>query len=356
VTPPLLQLDDLTVTFQSGSALVARLRGRPATTLTALDHVSLDVDRGASLGIVGESGCGKSTLAKALVGLVPVTSGGITFDGQALTDRRERATQRRIQMVFQDPSSALNPSRTIGQTLTELLKVHRMVPANTLDARARELLELVELPASLLNAYPRRLSGGQRQRVGIARALALNPDVLIADESVAALDVSVQASILNLLARLRAELGITLLFISHDLAVVRHISERTVVMYLGRIVEDRPTPDIFSDPRHPYTVALMGAAPRLGARKEPGSAALPGEPPTFGVLPPGCRFHPRCPQARDICRTEDPDLTGPDPAQLAACHFAWTGQDPATYSDHSHQVLESGPLTVDSARAQERRP
>ena len=353
MTAPLLQLDGLTVAFRSGSRALARLRGRPASSLTAVDAVSLEVERGASLGIVGESGCGKSTLAKALVGLVPVTSGTITFDGRPLTGRRDRATQRRVQMVFQDPSSALNPSRTVGQTLTELLKVHRMVPADMIEARARELLELVELPASLLNAYPRRLSGGQRQRVGIARALALNPEVLIADESVAALDVSVQASVLNLMARLRAELGITLLFISHDLAVVRHISERTVVMYLGRIVEDRPTRDIFTDPRHPYTVALLRAAPRLGTKKDPGSAALPGEPPAFGELPSGCRFHPRCPQVRDICRTAGPDLIGPTYSQKAACHFAWTARDPATYADLSQPVLEIGLQRTDAATIEE---
>ena len=356
MTAPLLQLDDLTVRFRSGSAALARLRGHPATSLTAVDGVSIGVDRGASLGIVGESGCGKSTLAKALVGLVPVTSGSITFDGQLLTGRRDRSTQRRLQMVFQDPSSALNPSRTVAQTLTELLKVHRMVSADRIGARTRELLDLVELPSSLLSAYPRRLSGGQRQRVGIARALALNPDVLIADESVAALDVSVQASVLNLMSRLRAELGITLLFISHDLAVVRHISERTVVMYLGRIVEDRPTRDIFTDPRHPYTAALLAAAPRLGTRKEPGSAALPGEPPAFGLVPPGCRFHPRCPQARDLCAIADPDLTGPAPSQRAACHFAWTAQDCGTYPDQSQPVPEVGPRRTGAATIEEGPP
>jgi len=322
---PLLQIQDLTVRFPSGSAMVARLRGRPVPGVTAVDGISLDVLRGASLGIVGESGCGKSTLAKALVGLVPVTSGSITFDGSAMSERRDRTTQRRIQMVFQDPSSSLNPSRTIGQTLMELLSVHQMVPKQLRASRARELLDLVELPASLLSAYPRRLSGGQRQRVGIARALALEPDVLIADESVAALDVSVQASVLNLMTRLRADLGLTLLFISHDLAVVRHISERTIVMYLGRVVEDRPTEDLFDDPRHPYTSALLAAAPRLGTKKEPGSSALAGEPPAFGTRAAGCGFGPRCPRAENICREIDPPLTGASSGHQAACHFAWPG-------------------------------
>ena len=320
----LLKVHDLRVTFPTGSALVARLRRRPRPTVVAVDGVSFEVARGASVGIVGESGCGKSTLARALTGLVSITAGSINFDRTELGTRRARSTMRRIQMVFQDPGSSLNPSRTVGQTLTELLKVHRMVPADRVRARAGELLELVELPSSFLAAYPRRLSGGQRQRVGIARALALEPDVLIADEAVAALDVSVQASVLNLLSRLRRELGLTLLFISHDLAVVRHISERVLVMYLGRIVEDRPTADLFVDPRHPYTIALMAAAPRMGVRKRSGEAALQGEPPGLFEIPSGCRFHPRCPIAQPICDEVDPALIGPSEEQRAACHFAWT--------------------------------
>ena len=321
---PLLQVRDLRVDFPTGSALFARLKGRPRPAVVAVDGISFEVARGASVGIVGESGCGKSTLARALTGLVPVAGGSISFDGAELSARRERSTMRRIQMVFQDPGSSLNPSRTVGQTLTELLRVHSMVPADGVPARARELLELVELSPSLLAAYPRRLSGGQRQRVGIARALALEPDVLIADEAVAALDVSVQASVLNLLARLRRELGLALLFISHDLAVVRHISERVLVMYLGRIVEDRPTADLFNDPRHPYTVALMAAAPKMGMRKRSGKAALQGEPPGLFEIPSGCRFHPRCPIAQPICSDVDPELEGPAEDQRAACHFAWS--------------------------------
>ena len=322
----LLQVRDLKVTFPTGSALFARMRGGQRPAVVAVDGVGFEVSRGASLGIVGESGCGKSTLARALTGLVPVADGSISFDGAELSAHRDRSTMRRIQMVFQDPGSSLNPSRTVGQTLTELLKVHRMVPAGRVHARAGELLELVELSSSLLAAYPRRLSGGQRQRVGIARALALGPDVLIADEAVAALDVSVQASVLNLLSRLRRELGLTLLFISHDLAVVRHISERVLVMYLGRIVEDRPTADLFTDPRHPYTVALMAAAPKMGTRKRSGEAALQGEPPGLFEIPSGCRFHPRCPIAQPICTELDPEFVGPAEDQKAACHFAWSSR------------------------------
>lgn len=326
----LLEARGLSVRFSSGSTLAARLRGRDAPAIAAVDGVDLVVDRGASVGIVGESGCGKTTLARALMGLVPVSEGSIMFDGSLLGNRRDRATIRRIQMVFQDPSSALNPSRTVEQTLTELLRVHRMVAADQVRSRARELLELVELPPSLLGAYPRRLSGGQRQRVGIARALALEPDILIADEAVAALDVSVQASVLNLLGKLRQDLGLTLLFISHDLAVVRHISERVVVMYLGRVVEDRPTEDLFADPRHPYTAALMAAAPKLGVKKRSGESALPGEPPSLFVIPSGCRFHPRCHLAQVVCREIEPDLAGPSIMQRAACHFAWASADDAS--------------------------
>jgi oligopeptide/dipeptide ABC transporter ATP-binding protein len=326
-----LEVRGLTVGFPAGSALIARLRGRPAPIVTALDGINLKVERASSVGIVGESGCGKSTLAKALVGLVPTTAGTILLDGNELGARRDRPTRRRIQMVFQDPSSSLNPSRTVQQTLSELLRVHRIVPDDEIPRRCAEILELVELPSTLLGAYPHRLSGGQRQRVGIARALTLEPDVLIADEAVAALDVSVQASVLNLLSDLQAQLSLTLIVISHDLAVVRHISQRIIVMYLGRIVEDRPAEELFDDPRHPYTSALMAAAPKLGEKKRAGEMALAGEPPGLLEIPTACRFHPRCPIAQEICRVDDPPLEGPQPHSLAACHFAWSTPRTATH-------------------------
>ena len=319
----LLEAKGLRVTFTSGSAIGARLFGRPKTELAAVDGIDLVLERGSSVGVVGESGCGKSTLARALVGLAPLSGGTILFDGQPLSGKRDRTSLRRIQMVFQDPSSSLNPSRTIGQTLTELLSFHNMVPADRVEARASELMNLVELPPALLGAYPRRLSGGQRQRVGIARALALEPDILIADEAVSALDVSVQASVLNLLNRLRDELNLTIVFISHDLAVVRHATDRVMVMYLGRVVEDRPTEDLFNDPQHPYTQALLTAAPHLGERKRSGESALPGEPPSLAVVPSGCRFHPRCARAIDLCHAMDPPLAGPASDQRAACFLAW---------------------------------
>ncbi len=326
----LLEVKDLTVNFRVGSAMAARLRGLPAPILKAVDNVSFEVERSESVGIVGESGCGKSTIAKAIVGLVPISAGSVELDGQPLTGKRDQATTRRIQMVFQDPGSSLNPSLTVERTLSELLIVHKIVPKKEVLERCGELMDLVELPRSLLRAYPKRMSGGQRQRVGIARALALEPEILIADESVAALDVSVQAPILNLFNALRRDLGLTVLFISHDLAVVRHVSDRVVVVYLGTVMEDGPTEQVFNDPRHPYTRALMAAAPKFGVKKEPGKSALTGEPPSALDLPSGCRFRPRCPLAQDICADSEPELveSETDAEHLVACHFGWT--DPPT--------------------------
>lgn len=237
--------------------------GRGRHRVIALDSADLAVRAGESVGIVGESGSGKTTLARALVGLVPPSAGQILLDGAPVGRRRSRTQIRSLQMVYQDPSSSLNPSMRVGQMLTELLRYHRVVPPGEVRERSFALLEMVGLPASAHDARPRDLSGGQRQRVGIARALALEPSVLIADESVAALDVSVQAAILNLLIDLRDRLGLTLLFISHDLSVIRHISDRVVVMRDTRILDDRPAVELFGDPSHPYTRELLAAAPHL---------------------------------------------------------------------------------------------
>jgi len=317
-----LQLEDITVDFPVGSRLAARLSGRPQTVLRAVDRVSLDVETGEALAVVGESGCGKSTLARTIVGLQTSTGGSLTFEGRPMPNRRSADLRRRIQMVFQDPGSSLNPALTVQQTIAEVLEVHGLVDKPHVDARCHELMSLVELPTALLSAYPRRLSGGQRQRVAIARALAAEPDLLIADEAVAALDVSVQAAVLNLLRRLHQRLGLTLVFISHDLAVVRNLCERVAVMYLGKLVEEGDTERVFSDPRHPYTRALLAAAPRIGAKKRPGESVLSGEPPSPLDLPVGCRFHPRCPLAADVCRSAEPDIITRD-GHGAACHFAW---------------------------------
>jgi oligopeptide/dipeptide ABC transporter ATP-binding protein len=228
-------------------------------------------------------------------------------------------------MVFQDPYSSLNPRMTVRQTLSELLRVHNMTARSGVDARCRELLDLVGLPARALDSHPRNFSGGQRQRVSIARALALEPELLVADEPVSALDVSVQATVLNLLDDLRKELGLTMLFIAHNMAVVRHVCDRVAVMYLGRIVETAATEELFQNARHPYTQGLLKAVPRLVPGRVSESAAVVGDPPSPIDVPPGCRFHPRCPLAQPVCSEDDPQLAaGNDEPHLAACHFAWT--------------------------------
>jgi len=293
----------------------------------ALNGVSLTVGPGETLGIVGESGCGKSTLAKVLVRLEEPTSGRVMLDGvdlTALTGRRLREQRRRIQMVFQDPYSALNPRRTAGRTLEEVLIVHRLSGgARGRALRVRALLEMVGLPPEFADRYPHEMSGGQRQRVGIARALAVEPQVLLLDEPVSALDVSVRAEIMNLLERLRGELGLSYLFISHDVAMVRHLSDRVAVMYLGRIVEVGSWGDVLDRPRHPYTRALRDAVPVPDPRlTQPIEATVTGEVPDPAKPPAGCPFHPRCPIAEDACRTIEPRLLDLAPGHAAACHVA----------------------------------
>jgi len=314
----MLDVDDLHVHFSVGR----EGRRSPHRELRAVDGVDLSVQRGSVLAVVGESGCGKSTLAKAIVGIVAPTSGELRYDGEHLPLERSAAQRRRIQLVFQDPGSSLNPRRTVGSTLAELVRVHHLRPDGLVRDRCAELLDLVGLAARHLGSLPRAMSGGQRQRVVIARALAVEPDLLIADEAVAAVDASVQAAILNLLAELRDSLGLTILFISHDLGVVRSLCDRVAVMYLGRIVEEGATEAMFSDPQHPYTRALLAAAPRVGVALGAGPPALRGEPPSPLDIPPGCRFHLRCPIAVERCGLVDPPhVRRAD--RRAACHFAW---------------------------------
>src|SRR6476659_6358630 len=338
---PLLSAREVAVSFPVGSRVGARIRG-DERLLRAVAGVDLEMRRGEALALVGESGSGKSTLAQALAGLQPTDRGEIRFDGRVLPASRSRADRRRIQMVFQDPYSSLNPRMTVGGMLRELLRVHHVVPPNRVATFSAELLALVGLSEAALSAYPRQFSGGQRQRVAIARALALRPDVLVADEPVSALDVSVQATILNLLSNLCDELGLTLLLISHNLAVVRHLCDRVAVMYLGRIVEVAPTEQIFSTPRHPYTRGLLAAIPRMteGAVDSSGPA-IAGDPPSPLRIPTGCRFRTRCPMAQPRCEQEDPVLAAapglpgslgspglpgsPGGAEhLAACHCAFS--------------------------------
>jgi oligopeptide/dipeptide ABC transporter ATP-binding protein len=327
----LLEATGVEVSFSVGSPLAARLRGQQRL-LHAVDGVDLTVQRGEALALVGESGSGKSTFARALVGIERTNSGQVKLDGKVLSGRRSSADQRRIQMVFQDPYSSLNPRLTVGGTLRELLRVHHIVPRGEVEARTTELLRLVGLDEGAAQAHPRQFSGGQRQRVAIARAIALQPDLLVADEPVSALDVSVQATILNLLQDLRADLGLTLLFISHNLAVVRHLCDRVAVMYLGRIIEVAPTEALFVNPRHPYTTGLLAAIPRMTAGDEDEPPAVQGDPPSPLRLPSGCRFRTRCPMAQQICAEQDPALTvsPADPGHSAACHFAWTPEPAKT--------------------------
>lgn len=330
---PLLEVRDLKMYFSLGRpGLVSRFRGHDENLLKAVDGVSFAIERGESVGLVGESGCGKSTLGRCIVGLYQPTAGEVRVRGAlAKTGAGRGAASRRAQIIFQDPYSSLNPRMTARQTITEVLRVHHTVPRGGLDRRCSELLDLVRLSSRVADAYPRQLSGGERQRVSIGRALAVEPELLVADEPVSSLDVSVQADVLNLLADLRRELGLTLLLIAHNMAVVRHVCERTMVMYLGRIVESGPTEQLLSDPRHPYSRALLMAVPRLVPGRRSLAPALGGDPPSPVHLPIGCRFHPRCPIAQDVCRQTEPDLeaAGADPLHSAACHFAWTdGAEP----------------------------
>lgn len=322
---PLLELQGVGMQFAPPPSPIDLLLRRGPDSLTAVDDVSMTINAGEAIGLVGESGCGKSTLARCIVGLYEPTAGALVFEGKPLNSRRSQSEHRRIQIVFQDPYSSLNPRKTIRQMLTELLRVHKMVPSSQVEPRCQELLDLVGLTVSTLDVFPRQLSGGQRQRVSIARALALEPDILVADEPVSALDVSVQATILNLLSRLREQMNLTLVLITHDLSVVRYICDRTAVMYLGRIVEFAETETLFRDPRHPYTQALLSAVPSIDPNQKRIAPPIEGDPPSPYAIPAGCRFHPRCPRRQDICTLVDPPFEpGKErPHHLAACHFAW---------------------------------
>ncbi len=342
----MLEATDLSVTFALGSAMVARMRHQEHL-LHAVDGVDLTIQRGEAMALVGESGSGKSTLARALSGLERPDRGEIKLDGKVLAPRRSRADQRKVQMVFQDPYSSLNPRMTVGGMLHELLRVHHVVPRSEVESYTAELLGLVGLSEEAVHAYPRQFSGGQRQRVAIARALALRPELLVADEPVSALDVSVQATILNLLQDLRRELGLTLLLISHNLAVVRHLCDRTAVMYLGRIIEVAPTETLFARPRHPYTAGLLAAIPRMTFAAEGDVPAVQGDMPSPLRVPVGCRFRTRCPIAQDICKREDPALTiaASDPAHSVACHFAFAAVPPPR---HAVDVAAAEDVSVDA--------
>jgi len=322
--PILLRVEDLHKAFPTPHSLWGRVSGRPQRKVRALNGVSLAVHRGETLGIVGESGCGKSTLARCIVRLYDADTGKIYFDDLevlGLSGPRLRGYNRRVQMVFQDPFTSLNPRMTVGEALSEAIGVHKLRPVDQISSRVHELLDLVGLPPDAVDRLPHEFSGGQRQRIAIARSLALEPDCLVADELVSALDVSVQAQIINLLLDLQEQLHLTVLFVAHDLRLVRHISHRVAVMYLGRVVELAETERIFTEPQHPYTQALISAAPRLDPLHKSTVEAIQGELPSPLNVPGGCPFHPRCPLAFDRCRVDVPELRAYQPDHFTACHL-----------------------------------
>ncbi|MGA8257279.1 MAG: oligopeptide/dipeptide ABC transporter ATP-binding protein [Nocardioides sp.] len=323
MTAPLVKVRDLKVHFPIRSGL---LLGREIGAVKAVDGVDLDIPEGRTLGLVGESGCGKSTLGKALLRLVPVTGGTVEYDGTdvaSLNGERLRQMRQHMQMVFQDPLASLNPRQSVETILTEPLRAHGI--SYDRNTRVRELLDQVGLPSSAARKYPHEFSGGQRQRIGIARAIALEPRFVIADEPVSALDVSIQAQVLNLLGELQERLGLTYLVIAHDLAVVRHVSDEVAVMYLGGIVEQAPSDDLYATPRHPYTQALMSAVPvpdpRVEASRE--RIVLAGDLPSPANPPSGCTFHTRCPFRQPTrCHDERPLLRVVATEHQVACHWA----------------------------------
>jgi peptide/nickel transport system ATP-binding protein len=317
----LVEVDHLTKRFQVRQGVFARGKSE----VHAVEDISLTVRHGETLGIVGESGCGKSTTARLVLRLLDPTSGTIRFDGRdisKLSQRALRPLRREMQMIFQDPFTSLNPRMTLLDLVGEPLLVHGMKNRREREERVADLLRRVGLRPEYMRRFPHAFSGGERQRIGIARALALHPRLVVADEPVSALDVSVQAQILNLLIDLQAEFRLTYLFVAHDLSVVRHISKRVAVMYVGRLVELSTTAELFAAPKHPYTAALLSAVPEPDPRVRSRDVVLEGEVANPASPPSGCYFHPRCPYAVDVCRTQSPGWRETSPAHFVACHRA----------------------------------
>lgn len=322
---PLLQVNHVSKTFRLAGPL-----GQPARRLKAVQDVTFSLNAGETLGIVGESGCGKSTLAKLLLRLLEADGGQVLFndiDLLSLSRNDLREQRRQMQMVFQDPYASLNPRMSVGQTISEPFLIHKLASGDALRQEVERLMETVGLPAEFYHRYPHEFSGGQRQRIGIARALAVKPQLIVADEPVSALDLSIQAQVINLLQDIQHQFNLTYVLIAHDLAVVEHISDRIAVMYLGRIVEMAPSTLLVNGPRHPYTEALLSAVPVPDPSIKRRSVPLQGEVPSPVDPPSGCAFHPRCLYAQAICRKERPELTEVAPGHLTACHFhAQVGQ------------------------------
>jgi oligopeptide transport system ATP-binding protein len=319
----LLAVSDLTMHFPLTQGIIFQ---RQVGAVRAVDGISFFVEKGETLGLVGESGCGKSTTGRAILQLYKPTAGSVIFDGVELTElrgERMRKMRRRMQMIFQDPYASLNPRMTVGNIIGEPIEVHRLAAGRAKEERVQELLRIVGLNPYFTNRYPHEFSGGQRQRIGVARALAVEPDFIVADEPISALDVSIQAQIINLLEELQAKFNLTYLFIAHDLSVVRHISDRVAVMYLGKIVELADRLDLYERPLHPYTQALLSAVPipdpQIEAKRR--RIILTGDVPSPVNPPSGCRFHTRCWKAQQICAEVDPEFVEHAPRHWAACHF-----------------------------------
>jgi peptide/nickel transport system ATP-binding protein len=325
---PMLELRDITRRFEKKldfAGRIAQRLGAPVReeVVHAVDRVNLTVRKGEVVGLVGESGCGKSTLGRMVAGILPPTEGTILRDGRdikALSGTEARQMKLRTQMIFQDPYASLNPRMRVQDIVGEAPRVHGLLDGAAFDDYVDEQMRRAGLDPGFKRRYPHQFSGGQRQRIGIARALAVKPDFIVCDEAVAALDVSIQAQILNLFMRLRKELDLTYLFISHDLGVVEHLSDRVVIMYLGRVVEEADTETVFRRPNHPYTRSLLDSVPRIENRKRAFSV-VKGEIPSPINPPPGCHFHPRCPLAMERCRVEVPKLREIAPGQRSACHL-----------------------------------